>query len=62
MAVVWASVGPWKLEPLFHSFLPLSQNPLQCVSLKGVQLALQEVGVGCISICQESQSAVGFAY
>lgn len=31
------------------------QSPLQRVCLKGVQLALQEVGVGSISICQESR-------
>lgn len=52
--------GSW--SPSFTDSSHLPQSPLQCLSLKGVQLALQEVGVGSISICQESQGSVGFAY
>lgn len=52
-------LGPWRP---FHSLLPLPPKPPSMCQLKGVQLALQEVGAGCISICQESQSRVGFAY
>ena len=46
-------------EALLHPFVPLPQSPLQLVCLKGVQLALEELGVGSISICQEPQEWCG---
>lgn len=37
----------------FHRLAHSNQSSFKCVSLKGVQLALQEVGVDPINICQE---------
>lgn len=49
--LLWAS---GTLELRIHRLTYSNQSSFKCVSLKGVQLALQEVGVDPINICQES--------
>lgn len=57
--LLWASSTS---ELLFHRLTYPNQSSFKFVSMKGVQLALQEVGVDPINICPESKNPVRFAY